>query len=200
MTRSLPLPAVTGAPRAILLATAVGLAILLCTAVGYRVLHPDSLQPEPLNPERAAPAPQQNQQVMDAVAALMQRLQADPHDARTLLALAEHFGHLEEWTPAEQFARRVTVAAPDDMRGHSLLSIALHGLGRHVESAASLEHALQRKDDPTLRYSLGVLYAYYLNDTAKGMEQLRKGLEHEGASDALRKDMRRELEDLEKKQ
>ena len=186
---------VSGAPRSIAWCMGGMIALLFLTAVGYRFLHPDMLTPLPPPRENAAQRPQADS-VMAGVSALMQRLQANPQDTGALISLSEHFLHLEEWTSAEQFARRAATADPGDMKPHYLLSVALHGLGKHAEAAASLEQALAIKDDPALRYSLGILYAYYLNDKAKAAEQLRKGLADPAVSGQLKKDLQEELTKL----
>jgi tetratricopeptide (TPR) repeat protein len=181
-------------------ATALGLAgivLLLCaTAVGYRFLHPDLLTPLPPPTENAAPhapAGMMNERVVG----FMQQLQVDPDDMPALLGLTEHFLHLQDWKSAERFARRAATVTPDDIRSHYLLSMALHGLERNEEAAASLERLLQLKEETALRYSLAILYAHYLNDKQKAIAHLRRGLADPAAPDRLKADLAEELAKLE---
>lgn len=172
-----------------------GVAVLLVlTAAGYRILHPDLLTPLPPPQERAA-QPSDNR-AMAGVAELMRRVQANPKDVDALTSLAEHFLHLEDWAATEQFARRAAEAAPETLKPHYLLSVALHGLGRNADAAASLERAIRIKDEPALRYSLGILYAYYLDDKTKAAEHMRLGLADPSVSGQLKADLAEELAKL----
>ncbi len=184
---------VSGTRLPVLWIMGVGLALLLGTAVGYRILHPDMGSPVPGPRAQAAAPAMQQEQLMAHVGALMQQVQANPEDSAALLSLTQHFIQLGQWAPAEQFGRRALALLPGQARPHYLLSVALHGLGRHEEAASSLEAALAIDEDPTLRYSLGVLYAYYLHQKDKAAAQFRKGLESTGLPEALRKDLEQEL-------
>ena len=173
-----------------------GIVLLICaTAVGYRVLHPDLLTPLPPPGEHVTSRSPAG--MNEDIAALMQQLQANPNHAQTLLSLAEHFLRLNDWTSAERFARRALSAIPDDIQSHYLLSRALHGMGRNEEAAASLERALQLKEAPALRYSLGILYAYYLNNKQKALSHVRQGLASPALSARLKADLQEELAKLE---
>ncbi len=69
-----------------------------------------------------------------------------------------------------------------------------HNRGRHAEAAASLERVLSMKDEASVRYSLGVLYLYYLNEPIRGIAHLTAGLHDENAPEDLKESIRRELE------
>jgi len=191
-----PLVPLSGSQRTTVWCMA-GIVLLLCvTAIGYRFLHPDLLTPLPPPREEAAPrAPMAG--MNEGVVALMRQLQANPGDMPALVSLTEHFMHVGDWTSAERFARRAASTAPDEIKPHYLLSMALHALERNEEAAASLERALQLKEEAVLRYSLGILYAYHLNDKQKGIAQFRRGLADPGAPDWLKADMEKELATLE---
>jgi Flp pilus assembly protein TadD len=177
------------------------LLILFVTAAGYRVLHPDLLTPLPSPQERAGQnAAQRMPTGMDEnVAALMRQLQESPNDVPALLGLAEYFLRRQDWATAERFARRAVVAAPEDLKPRYLLGMSLHGLDRNEEAAACLEQALHVKEEPSLRYSLAMLYAYYLNDKEKAAAQLRRGLADPALPGRLKTEMEEELGKLEGK-
>ena len=172
----------------------LALTLLLITMAGYRIMHPDMMHPKlmPGNQQSSMPASQQDQ-LMAHIGELMQKVKNNPQDATVMLELVNHLIELQQWVPAEQFARRITTITPSNPAGHYLLSVALHGLERNEEAAASLEQAISLDDSPTLRYSLGVLYAYYLNDKAKAAEHFRAGLAKADAMPELRKDLESEL-------
>ena len=190
-----PLLPVSGQQRLVALCMAAAVLLMFATAIGYRFLHPEVLKPVPVPRETSAPQ-EDSERMMAGVSLLMQRLQANPQDAAALIGLSEHFLHLEDWAPAEQFARRAAAAAPNDMKPHYLLSVALHGQNRNEEAAASLEQALALKDEPALRYSLGILYAYYLKDKGKAADQFRLGLAAPALPAPLKKDLEEELAKL----
>jgi Flp pilus assembly protein TadD len=177
------------------------LLLIFATAVGYRLLHPDLLTPLPPPGERAAQrGGMEGMGGMDEhVAALMRQLQENPGDVPALIGLAEYFLRKQDWTPAERFARRAAEAAPEAVRPRYLLAMVLHAMDRNEEAAASLEQALKFHEEPGLRYSLGMLYAYYLNDKEKAAAQLRRGLAAPAIDGPLKTEMEEELAKLESK-
>ncbi|MCD8072742.1 MAG: hypothetical protein LUE10_06180, partial [Alistipes sp.] len=134
-------------------------------------------------------------QLMAHIGDLMTRAQGQPDDVATLIELVEHFLVLQSFASAEPFARRAAAADPQSVRAHYLHSVVLHGLGRNEDAAASLETALALQDDPVMRYSLGVLYAYYLRQKPKAAEQFRLALEA-NPPEALRTELHKELDAL----
>ena len=190
-----PLAPASGLQRSTVWAMAGIILLIFATAVGYRSLHPNLLTPLPPPGENATHAPSDTN---ERVLALMQQLQVNPDDVPALLGLTEYFLHLNDWKSAERFARRAARVKSDDMKPHYLLSMALHGLGQNEEAAASLEQALQIREEAALRYSLAILYAYYLNDKQKAIAQLRRGLTDPALPGRLKADMEEELTKLEK--
>ncbi|MFR4118012.1 MAG: tetratricopeptide repeat protein, partial [Bilophila wadsworthia] len=108
------------------------------------------------------------------VMALMQKLQKNPTDLEALVGLTEHFMHTQDWQRAETFALRAVVAAPNETQPLYMLGIIQHSQNRNAEAAASLEKVVAAREDPSVRYSLGILYAYYLEQPDKGLEQLQR--------------------------
>lgn len=124
---------------------------------------------------------------------LMQHLQHDPNDVDTLVKLADLFLHQNDPVRAENFALRAREVAPDNVDALYLLAIARHQQERHAEAAAALETALAIKDSADMRYSLGVLYIYFLNQPDKGRAMLEAALTAPGLSEALKTHIQTEL-------
>lgn len=133
----------------------------------------------------------------DGVVAFMRRLQQNPTDQEALLSLAEHFMHTEDWPKAETFALRAVVAAPNEKRPLYILGIIQHSQNRHAEAADSLRKALASGEDASIRYSLGLLTAYYLDKPEEGLADLRKAADNPTASAELKASAAREIEKLE---
>ncbi|MDO5483565.1 MAG: hypothetical protein Q4F27_01525, partial [Desulfovibrionaceae bacterium] len=53
---------------------------------------------------------------------------------------------------------------------------------------------LALQDDPSVRYSLGMLYLHYLQEPQRGIKNLSEALHAPTASEELKADIRRELE------
>lgn len=79
------------------------------------------------------------------------------------------------------------VAAPNETQPLYMLGIIQHSQNRNAEAAASLEKVVAAKEDPSVRYSLGILYAYYLEQPDKGLEQLQKALDNPNTPADLKK-------------
>ncbi|MCL1985789.1 MAG: tetratricopeptide repeat protein, partial [Betaproteobacteria bacterium] len=125
---------------------------------------------------------------------LMKRIQQDPGDVAAMLSLAERFVEDKNWAAAESFLRKAVVAAPGNPQPLYLLGVVLHNQGKHAEAAACLERVVNLRDEPSVRYSLGVLYMHYLQDPARGSQHLRAALAEPGLSDDLAKLIRVELD------
>lgn len=128
------------------------------------------------------------------VAKLMEHLRDNPNDVEALMHLSEHLINDQNWAAAETFIRRAVVADPANTQPMYLLGVVQHNLGQHKEAAESLERVLRMKDEASVRYSLGVLYIYYLDDGANGVKHLSAGLNDPKASESLKKSLREELE------
>ena len=167
--------------RPLLALLGLGLALMLGAVLSYMSTRPALTvpSPQPAPPTAATqPAgtmpgtPEQGQP--DGVARLMQQLQTNPKDVEALINLASHFLHLEDWPRAETFALRATLADTANPRPLHLLGVIQHNQGRHAEAAQSLEQALRLAEDAPTRYSLAILYAYFLKQPAQGATHLQK--------------------------
>ena len=192
-------------PRSILLLLAAGLALMLVSTLSYLSSNPSLVAHTGAGSAapQSAPAGQQmptsagmDDATQQRIMALMQKLQQNPTDLEALTGLAEHFMHTQDWQKAETFALRAVVAAPNETQPLYMLGIIQHNQDRHAEAAASLEKVVSVRDDPSVRYSLGILYAYYLNQPDKGLEQLQKALDNPAAPDDLKKAVAKEMDQI----
>ena len=183
--------------------------LVLCLAFAFMGMTAASLRQRILQPELVVPSqiPQGSAQgnagedearksAMQGIGELMQKLKHDPNDVSAMIQLAERFVQEKNWAPAENFARRAVVAAPGNPQPLYLLGVILHNQGNHAEAATCLERVVSLHDEPSVRYSLGVLYARYLQDPARGGQHLRAALAQPGLPDGLAETIRAELDAL----
>lgn len=142
-------------------------------------------------PESAAQGPASGN---DEVGRLMQEISRDPNNKAALIAIAERLMGMGSWDGAESFVNRALALDSKDARARYLLGVIRHNQGKHDEAARLLEEALKTREDPSMRYSLGVLYIHYLGEPARGVEQLNQALKAPGLDESLRQSIREELE------
>ena len=179
--------------RCLVLFLAFALCVMLMALLKERFLHPSLIVHLPGNSMQFTASKETVTQDMDEVAALMQSLRLHPNDTQVLLRLVQIFMERGEWETAETFARRTLQETPGSFQGNFLLGIILHQEKKDVEAAASLEHAILLKDDGPTRYSLGVLYCYYLNQKEKGLAHLNAALNIPDLADDLKKTITEEI-------
>lgn len=179
--------------KALLVFVALGLVVMLGISLVDRLRNPDLVVATRAGtPDMGGGAAQQG---MNAdIAKLMEHLRDKPNDVEALMHLSEHLVNEQNWEAAETFIRRAVVADPQNTQPMYLLGVVQHNMGQHKEAAESLERVLRLKDEASVRYSLGVLYIYYLNDTPSGVKHLSAGLNDPKAPEALKKSLREELE------
>ena len=173
--------------RLVLGGMALGLAVMLLVSLAYRLgSHPltrtaaaPTVASAPTMPPAGASAasgtggdagaatPKQA-----ATIAAMQKLQADPNDVDALLELADLFMRQNSPESAQGFINRALVAAPGDARPSYYQGVLDARQGKYPEAAEAMTRSLRLQDNPTVRYSLAVVYRYHLNDDAKAKEQL----------------------------
>ena len=130
----------------------------------------------------------------DEVGRLMQEVAKDPGNKAALVEIAERLMSMGSWDGAESFATRALALDPRDARTRYLLGVIRHNQGKHAEAAKLLEEALKDGESAPMRYSLGVLYLHYLDDPARGVEELSRALHAPDADESLRQSIREELE------
>lgn len=182
----------SGSRRLILLFMGAGLLLMLCASLAQRITNPHLVVEAPS--PRGMGAGQAGGGMNPDVGALMKRVSENPQDYNALIHLSEHLVEDKQWAAAETFVRRAVALAPGEAQPSYLLGVVLHSQGKHAEAAETLERVLRIKDEASVRYSLGVLYIHYLNNTPKGVEHLSAGLRDPKAPEALKAGIRKELE------
>lgn len=175
---------------AIILASAM-VAVLL-VSLWWRFNHP-SLTINRFGGQRqqAMPAADKN---MEAIGALMEKVARNPHDVATLLQLTESLMAVGQWDSAENFALKAMNEGNDENpRAMYLLAVIHHNKGQHESAAELLENLLAKRENPSARYSLAILYIHFLNKPEAGRAQLEKGLSLENAPQGLIDAMQQEL-------
>ena len=192
-------PKRTTSSRALILLLALGLVAMLATSLKERFESPGLTEQR-----RPGPAAQTGGQQDDAqqIGKLMRQIAENPNDSTAMIHLVEHLIGAQNWDAAETFAQRaITLDAANsktldaaNSKPLYLLGVIMHNQGRNKEAAEALEKVLAIKDEASVRYSLGVLYLYFLENPAKGVEHLKAGLQDPKASDELKAAIMQELE------
>ena len=192
-----------GMQRILLLCLAFAFMGMTAASLWQRILRPELVVPSQIpqgsaqgNSQGNAGQDEARKSAMQGIGELMQKLQHDPNDVSAMIQLAERFVKEKNWGPAENFARRAVVGAPANPQPLYLLGVILHSQGNHAEAATCLERVVSLHDEPSVRYSLGVLYARYLQDPARGGQHLRAALAQPGLPDGLAETIRAELDAL----
>lgn len=180
-------PAV-GSQRLVIIVMALGLGFMLVSGVWQRISNPHLVKEIDTN------ASAQQGGMNPELGKLMQQISENPNDFKALVHLSEHLVNDQQWDAAETFARRAMTVNPSDAQPAYLLGVILHNKSKHVEAAEALETVVKLKDEASVRYSLGVLYIHYLNNTPKGVEHLTAGLHDPKAPETLKAQIREELE------
>lgn len=182
-------PKLRASARALILLLALGLTAMLAVSLIHRFTNPHLTVQRPAAPTGTGSAAQQ-----DRIGTLMQQAARDPDNVQTLIRLIEALIARQNWEAAATFARRAVTLDVNNPRPLYLLGLAEHNQGRHREAAELLEKVLLLKDEASVRYSLGVLYIYYLNNVPRGVEHLSAGLHDPDAGEDLKRGLREELE------
>ncbi len=170
----------------------------LILALGLIVMFGVSLQERILNPSLTMHNTPQAASAEDTgmsplIGRLMQDVQKDPTNITKMLHLVEVLISESQWDAADTFIHRALAMAPENSQAHYLHGFILNHEGKHAEAAAALEKVITLDDSATVRYSLGILYIYYLKNVDEGIEHLQKGLDDPLAPEDLLEAIRKEL-------
>ncbi len=175
--------------------------LIILLAAAFCIMLFASLKARIQNPHLTVAArPQQGMAGSEAgedaqtVGKLMRQVAENPQDIGALIHLIEHLVSAQNWDAAETFAQRAVTMDVGNSKPLYLLGVIQHNQGRHKEAAEALERVVKIKDEASVRYSLGVLYIYFLEDPKRGVEHLRAGLNDATASAELKAAIQQELE------
>lgn len=172
--------------RAVILLLGLSLLVMLGVTIKERVSNPHLVTERPT-------APQGMGQEQNLLAGLMQKVAAEPTNKDALMHLAEHLMATQEWDAAATFAQRAAALDVNDPQPLYMLGVILHNQGKPQEAAATLEKVVVLRDDATVRYSLGVLYSYFLQQKDKGRAHWEAGLKDPKISPEMRQAIEEEL-------
>lgn len=198
--------------RLVLGGIALGLLSMLLASVAYRLGdHPlthssvapgapasvsATAAPSPVMPPAGMPASGPSAPQMGETSAIapdqadtivaMQKLRANPDDVDTLLELADLFMRRDDPKSAQEFINRALVAGPGDARPSYYQGLLAAGQGNFAGAAEAMTRSLRLQDNPSIRYSLAVVYRYHLHDEAKAKEHLDAALGSPSLSEELR--------------
>lgn len=170
------------------------LAALLGTSIWQRFQHPDLVamrMPEAGHTESAGN--------MGQIGQLMEQVAKNPTDLEATIRLTENLMAIGQWESAENFAQKALSMTPADsqeIRPLYLLGLIHHNRGENEQAAELLEKTLEKDDNPSARYSLGILYLHYLKQRERGLEHLRKALASNRATPSLKAAITEELEKI----
>lgn len=131
---------------------------------------------------------------MEKIGALMQEVGKEPKNLDKIMALIEALMIAQNWSAAETFINRAMTLDSKNTRPLYMLGVVRHNQGKPKEAAEVLEKVLSMDNDPSVRYSLGVLYLNFLNEQKKGLEYLTQALNDPKSPEELKKMIRSELE------
>ncbi|MDD6088167.1 MAG: tetratricopeptide repeat protein [Desulfovibrionaceae bacterium] len=130
----------------------------------------------------------------DSAQASSSRLSADA-ELNMLISMAKKMLAEQNWNYAEMYALKALVKNAQSAEALYCLGISRYRMERYEEAALALEKTLQLQDDPAVRYSLGVLYLYYLGQATKGTNLLHSVVNDGEANDELKSNASRLLSD-----
>ena len=181
-------------PRLLLIFLGLCFAAMLAVSLIQRFANPHLVVPAPSSDAETA----RTDNALDGqIGALMQKISENPNDVETMLHLVDHLITIKNWQAAETFAQRAVALDAFNGKALYLLGFIKHNLDQNREAALLLEKALAVKDDAHIRYSLGMMYIYFLDDAERGYSHLEAALKAPGVDGDVRT---RAEEELKKKQ
>lgn len=167
---------------------AAGIVLMVGVTVVERLSNPSLVQPTniPTQPQAARDE--------NPLARLMRQAGEEPNNAAIQVELAMLLlgqGNVEE---AQTFLNRARVLDVNNPDVPYLLGY-IANFNKHYDDAAKLmEESLALADRAEVRYSVGIIYQYYLKDTKKAVEHWKKGLVSGDANEAQLKQIQLEID------
>ncbi len=167
-----PIGAAEGSRRRIIMASVGALLIVIIGAAGFAVLNSKSGVPGITGTPTNTSSPSASASLdMAQVAALMQKIAANPKDVTSLLGLAGQYFQATDYANATHFAQEATVAAPKNDTAWVALGAAQFNAGKNTEAKVSWDKAVAiNPKNAEAHYDLGF---YYLSGTSPDMAKVK---------------------------
>lgn len=182
-----------GKSKAVLAAVMAGMLCMLAAWFTGRITHPDLVVRHEAPQNQTAEEAMPGMRMSPEIGKLMEAVGKNPMDGAALYHLAQHLVQENRYDAAENFIARAVAIEPHNPDRLYLLGVVQHNLNKNAEAAATLEQVAALNNDPSVRYSLGILYVYYLNQPDRGYGHLRQALAHEDTPADLKKSIADEL-------
>lgn len=179
--------------RVVIILLGASFIFILASSLVQRFTNPDLVIHNFPAQERALEEVNEN---MGGIGRLMQIVANNPQDRNAILKLVESLMAIGQWESAENFAQKALTlegSNASDQRALYLLALVHHNKGEHEQAAELLEKTLAKGENPSARYSLGILYIHYLNKPEQGIDELRKGIAYPAVTPNLKAVMEDEL-------
>ncbi|MFO7876427.1 MAG: tetratricopeptide repeat protein [Desulfovermiculus sp.] len=172
---------------------ALGLVVLALVAmVGYSVayrLHHPSLTREIEHTHSSG-----QEDMMDMVSQLMQRLEQNPEDTSALRGLGQAFMRMQAWSEAQRFWNRLLDLEPDNVQARQQLAMSLFRQEKYAAAEEELSHILKSDpDNAFVLFNLGILHSYYLENQEQGRSYFQQVLDAPGAEPELKEQAQEHL-------
>ena len=143
-----------------------------------------------------APSANENEMsnIMAEIGMHMNELKENPNDLSMLIHTSELLMETKQWQSAESFLKRAVKLDNKNAQAYYLLGITLHSQDKNIEAAQALEQVISINNAPSARYSLGVLYIYYLNKNEEGLRHFHEALKNPSLANDLRSTIEMEVE------
>ena len=165
-------PTVATSRRRVVVAMVSGLAVVAVAAVGFSFLHSKDAVPgitgTPTNTASASPAASLN---MGQVAALMQKIAANPKDTASLMSLSGMYFDSGDYATSSHFSQEVLKLAPKNDTAWVALGAAQFNLGKNADAKVSWDKAIAiNPGNANAFYDLGF---YYLSGAKPDVAMVR---------------------------
>ena len=185
----------TSRTRGILVLMLAGLMLMVGYSVLYQLDNPGMTRD--ISQQARGQGQAADRQMMDMVSGLMQNLQEDPGDIETLERLGLIFMRMESWERASGFWERILEQDSEHIQARQQLANCYFRMEEYAQAALELQKVLEiDPQEPHAHFNLGLLYAYYLQDSEQAREHLQAVLEYAPENLELQKEASQELQNL----
>jgi Flp pilus assembly protein TadD len=194
--------------KVVIAALAVALAAMFVTSLAYRFTHPSmqkAMRPQAAQATGGAGASMGEgmgegmgmdmDAVREMLAALEERIEADPGDVEALLQAANIYLMRRDAGHAEGYIERAHEAAKDDTMALMQVAKLYFDIGEFEPAREAMGRILELEPENMFaRFNMGVLLKYRLEKPKEAEEYFRQVAEGEHGFDELREEAKKELQ------